>query len=157
MSSVKVWFVVGILSFQKEHACQWVVNKDPTLWLDGARPANTCTPPSFPWNAPMQPHCVPTKKVHLQVYKNWRFQVLNKEFDLYDFMQVCPSDWVFDNWKIPFFTFLSHSVPLVRQKINAQLMIKLEQIPFEQMMLEPGNTKGGIIIVPLTSCLTGSD
>jgi hypothetical protein len=24
-------------------------------------------------------------------------------------------------------------------------------------MVEPGNTKGGSIIVPLTSCLTGSD
>ncbi len=22
---------------------------DPTVWLDGARPANTCIPPSFPW------------------------------------------------------------------------------------------------------------
>jgi hypothetical protein len=29
--------------------CQdvWVLNMDPTLWVDGARPANTCIPPSF--------------------------------------------------------------------------------------------------------------
>ncbi len=45
-----------------------------------------------------------------------------------------------------FFYIFNHSV---RQKINAQLVIKIEQIPFEQMMLEPGNTKGGSIIVSL--------
>jgi hypothetical protein len=25
---------------------------DPTVWLDGAKPANTCNPPSFPWLVP---------------------------------------------------------------------------------------------------------
>jgi hypothetical protein len=29
-------------------------NKDPTVWLDGARPANTCIPPSFGWMVPTQ-------------------------------------------------------------------------------------------------------
>ncbi len=26
----------------------WVSLLDPTVWLDGARPANTCIPPTFP-------------------------------------------------------------------------------------------------------------
>ncbi len=25
----------------------WVLILDPTVWLDGAKPANTCIPPSF--------------------------------------------------------------------------------------------------------------
>ncbi len=33
-------------------AGQGFLNKDPIVWLDGARPANTCIPPSFPGNAP---------------------------------------------------------------------------------------------------------
>ncbi len=41
---------------------QGVLNKDPTIWLDGARPANTCIPPSFPGNVPVQPSGAPTKK-----------------------------------------------------------------------------------------------
>ncbi len=31
-----------------------ILNMDPTVWLDGARHANTCIPPSFPRNAPAQ-------------------------------------------------------------------------------------------------------
>jgi hypothetical protein len=30
-------------------ACQVVLNEDPTVWLEVARPSNTCTPPSFPY------------------------------------------------------------------------------------------------------------
>jgi hypothetical protein len=30
--------------------CSWIsLILDRTLWLNGARPANTCIPPSFPW------------------------------------------------------------------------------------------------------------
>jgi hypothetical protein len=29
---------------------QWFINKDPTLWVDGARPINTCIPPTITWN-----------------------------------------------------------------------------------------------------------
>jgi hypothetical protein len=32
-----------------------VLNKDQTIWLDGAKPANTCIPPSFLGNAPALP------------------------------------------------------------------------------------------------------
>ncbi len=49
--------------------CQVILNKDPTIWLDGAIPANTCIPPSFLENAPLQLWGVPTLKIHLQVLK----------------------------------------------------------------------------------------
>jgi hypothetical protein len=39
-------------------ACSWItLILDTTIWLDGARPANPCIPPSFPWMAPV--HCLP--------------------------------------------------------------------------------------------------
>ncbi len=31
-----------------------------TVWLDGARPANTCILPTFPWIMPTRPHGIPT-------------------------------------------------------------------------------------------------
>ncbi len=35
--------------------CSWIIlNKDPTVWLDRARLANTCIPPSFSWMTPTQ-------------------------------------------------------------------------------------------------------
>jgi len=39
-----------------------IVLPDPTDWLDGARPANTCIPPSFPGNTPAQPCGIPNPK-----------------------------------------------------------------------------------------------
>jgi hypothetical protein len=33
---------------------QAILNKDPTVWPDGARPANTCIPLSYPGNVPVQ-------------------------------------------------------------------------------------------------------
>ncbi len=36
-----------------------VLDKDPTIWLDGARLADTCIPPSFPGNAHELPHGIP--------------------------------------------------------------------------------------------------
>ncbi len=39
-----------------------VLSKDPIVWLDGARPAKTCIPPSFLRNMPMQTHSVPAPK-----------------------------------------------------------------------------------------------
>jgi hypothetical protein len=41
---------------------QCVLNKDLTVWLDGARPANTCIPPSFLGNVSAQPHGAPYPK-----------------------------------------------------------------------------------------------
>ncbi len=43
-------------------AGQGVLNKDPTVWLNGARPANTSISPSSPRNAPMQLHVIPPQK-----------------------------------------------------------------------------------------------
>ncbi len=47
---------------------------DPTVRLDGARPANTCIQPSFPRNVPVQ-QCSLLKppKIHLQVIKISKF------------------------------------------------------------------------------------
>jgi hypothetical protein len=41
----------SIRSSRKEPTLEapWVLILDPTVWLDGARPTNTCVPPSFPW------------------------------------------------------------------------------------------------------------
>jgi hypothetical protein len=53
-----------------------VFNKGPTVWLNGAWHANTCIPPSFPENTPMQlwgPH--PTPKVLLQVLQKSKIQL----------------------------------------------------------------------------------
>jgi len=50
-------------------ASHGVLNKDPTVGLDGARPANKCIPPSFLGNLPMQMHCMPTPKSTLSSIK----------------------------------------------------------------------------------------
>jgi hypothetical protein len=47
-------------------AGQGVLNKDPTLQLDGARSTNTCITPYLPGNAP----AYSPPKAHLQVYEN---------------------------------------------------------------------------------------
>jgi hypothetical protein len=36
-----------------------------TVWLHGARPANTCIPPSFLGNVPMQLCSIPTPKIYV--------------------------------------------------------------------------------------------
>jgi hypothetical protein len=55
--------------FSAGFASKGVLSKDPTVWLDGARPANTCIPPTLWGNVPTQPRGVPTPKIHLQVQK----------------------------------------------------------------------------------------
>jgi hypothetical protein len=40
-------------NFPVGFAGQDMLNKDSTVWLDRARPANTCIPPSFPGNVVM--------------------------------------------------------------------------------------------------------
>jgi hypothetical protein len=45
------------------------LNKATIVWLDGARPANTCIPLSFPGNTPVHLHGIPTLKICLQVLK----------------------------------------------------------------------------------------
>ncbi len=46
--------------FPAGFAGQGVLNKSPTVWLDGARPANTCIPSSFLGNTPVQPRIIST-------------------------------------------------------------------------------------------------
>jgi hypothetical protein len=55
------------------------LNKDPFVWLDGARPVNSCIPPSFLGSAHAQLNGVPKNKVCLQVYENGCLQVLKEE------------------------------------------------------------------------------
>jgi hypothetical protein len=44
-------------------ACSWItLNNDPTVWLDGARLANTCILSSFPWMAPAHHPAYPPLK-----------------------------------------------------------------------------------------------
>jgi len=58
------WGLLFLVGF----AGQGVLNKNHTVWIDGARPANTCIPPSFLGNMPAQSCTIPTHpKLHLQV------------------------------------------------------------------------------------------
>ncbi len=41
-----------------------VLTKDTVIWLNGARPSNTCIPPSILVKAPGQLHGVPTHKIY---------------------------------------------------------------------------------------------
>jgi hypothetical protein len=47
---------------------QGVLIKDPTIWLDRARPANTYVPPSFLGTCRFSLVAYPPPKIHLQVY-----------------------------------------------------------------------------------------
>jgi hypothetical protein len=53
-----------------------VLNKDPTICLDGARPSNTCIPPLFPQNMPTQLHGEPTQK-YVCKHKKLRVKIAN--------------------------------------------------------------------------------
>jgi hypothetical protein len=59
-------YVSNYIIFLAGFASQGVLNKDPTLQQDGARPTNTCIPPYLPGNAP----AYSPLKAHLQVYEN---------------------------------------------------------------------------------------
>ncbi len=62
-------------NFPASYAGQWVLNKDLAVWLDAARPANTCIPPSFLWNAWMELRIImPHPKVCLQKLIICQFQ-----------------------------------------------------------------------------------
>ncbi len=71
-------------------ASQGILNWYPSIWLDGAKPANTGIPLSFLWNVPVQLCSVPTPKIRLQVFKKCeKLRVISfqykKEFDLLTF------------------------------------------------------------------------
>ncbi len=61
--------------FLVSFAGQGVLNKNPTVWLIGARPANTWIPPSILWNMPTQPRSVLTSKLCLWINENWYLRV----------------------------------------------------------------------------------
>jgi hypothetical protein len=54
-----------------------ILNKDSTVCLEGARPANTFIPPFFLVNAPEQLHSLLTLKIHLLVLKNIKILLNN--------------------------------------------------------------------------------
>jgi hypothetical protein len=59
-------YVSNYIIIPASFAGQGVLNKDPTLQLDRARPTNTCIPPYLAGNAP----AYSPPKAHLQVYEN---------------------------------------------------------------------------------------
>jgi hypothetical protein len=63
MYSLKIYAcqVLKILIFLANFPGQGDINKDSTVWLGEAWPANICIPTSFPENLPMQLHGVPHK------------------------------------------------------------------------------------------------
>ncbi len=73
MRSIKSIFLYFSIEFSSwnslvaEFFCQ--VNSDLTVWIDGARPYNTCIPPSFPANTLAQPRCILTPKIDLHGFK----------------------------------------------------------------------------------------
>ncbi len=48
-------------------------HKDPIVYLDWARPAYTCILPSFPWNAPVKLHGIPTPKIYRPIWQHLRW------------------------------------------------------------------------------------
>jgi len=52
----------GFGNFLAGFASQGILNKDITVWLDGARPAKTRIPSSFLGNAVLQPNGMTTTK-----------------------------------------------------------------------------------------------
>ncbi len=55
--------IVKVIDIQLGILCQGVPNKDPNVWLNGAKPANTCNIQlTLPGNASVQLHAIPTPK-----------------------------------------------------------------------------------------------
>jgi hypothetical protein len=59
-----------LLSFLVGFAGQWVLDKDPTVWPDGAKSANNCIPLSSAGNKPALPCSIPTPKSTFASIKN---------------------------------------------------------------------------------------
>jgi hypothetical protein len=84
----KHWF--STIIFTTGFAGQGVLNMDPTVWLDGVRPANTCIPPSFWGNASTQLCRVHTKKYVCDYIK--KDVCKYKKIIRLNWHQICPSD-----------------------------------------------------------------
>jgi hypothetical protein len=55
---IHILLICDLAIFPAGFASQGVLNKDPTVWLDAARLANTCIPPFFLENVSAQPHSI---------------------------------------------------------------------------------------------------
>jgi hypothetical protein len=82
VDSMKNDLYFQVYHFPASFASQGVLNKVPTVLLNGARPANTCIPPSFPGNAPAHPCRVPNPKSTFA--RMLKLKVLNHKSTLYD-------------------------------------------------------------------------
>jgi len=58
-SAKRMIYIYKYFMCPADFAVQGVINEDPSVWPDGARPANTCIPPSLPGNAPAWPRIIP--------------------------------------------------------------------------------------------------
>ncbi len=62
-----IFFTFASVVHELHFACSWItLILDPTVWLDGARPANTYIPPSFPWMVPAHHATYPTSKSQMR-------------------------------------------------------------------------------------------
>ncbi len=59
---ISVFFPAGFAS-------QGVLNKDHTVWINGAKPANTCIPPFLPGDIPVQLRNITTPQKYICKYK----------------------------------------------------------------------------------------
>jgi hypothetical protein len=73
--------IIPLKRFHQTHFCQFFlagfviqgfINKDPTIWVDGARPANTWIPLSFLGNMAAWWQGISTSMISLQVLKNYQ-------------------------------------------------------------------------------------
>jgi hypothetical protein len=65
-----ILLIYDLATFLAGLASKGFLKKDPTVWLDGAKPANTCITPSFLGNVPAQLCSVPTPKNTFASIKN---------------------------------------------------------------------------------------
>jgi hypothetical protein len=69
--------LIVTIIFPSGFASQAVLNKEPTVWLDGARSANTCIPTYFPGGTCLCSHATyPQTKVCLRVSENECLRIL---------------------------------------------------------------------------------
>ena len=87
-----IYFTIEVnspyLHFANVFWVSWgILDKDPTFYLDRARPVNTYIPPTFLGKVPSQPCSIPNPKICLQVQKNWwnHFLISEKQFDALTF------------------------------------------------------------------------
>jgi len=84
-----------VLSFSGWLFCSGVLKKDTTVWLDGARPVNTCIPPFILGNVPVQQQCTHKQK-YVCEYVKLIFASLKEFLSISKiWWQHYQSDWTF--------------------------------------------------------------